>query len=150
MSDEIGAVDLLGEPFRELRDGRGRPKHRVSEENRNKVSVLRAAGWLQKEIAEAIGVSEPTLREYYFSELDGGAIRARAEALWKLKQLALKEGNVSALKALLARFDAGNTLPKAVRFAQEEPAAPKGKKEQLRDAAESGHRSTAWGSLLPN
>lgn len=150
LGDDSGQKDLLGDPWRELPDRRGRPKHRVTGGNRNKVSILRAAGWLQKEIAVALGVSEPTLREYYFAELEHGGILRRAEVLFTMHRLGVVDGQPSILKAFASRLDAGDTLPKATRKRVEAPVAPKGKKEQLQEAADGGHEGTVWGSLLPN
>lgn len=150
MSNDSEPTDLLGDPYRELPDPRGRKKHRITPENRNKVSILRAAGWLQKEIAVAIGISEPTLREYYFAELEHGGIMRRAEVLFTMHKIGVLEGQASILKAFASRLDAGDTLPKATRKRGEAPVAPKGKKEKLQESAESGHEGTVWGGLLPN
>jgi transcription initiation factor TFIIIB Brf1 subunit/transcription initiation factor TFIIB len=150
VSDEFPAKDLLGDPLREPRDPRGRKKHRVTDENRLKISALRADGRTQAEIAEAIGISEPTLREYYFRELQSGPAILRAQGMLRLCQIALCEDpSPAALKLLFARLDAGDTLPKAFR-PPEEKAAKLGKKEQLQRAAEDGHAGTSWGGLLPN
>lgn len=150
MSDDFPTTDLAGGPYQELPDPRGRKKHPVTDENRNKVKTLRAAGWLQREIAVAIGCSEPTLREYYFAELEHGGILRRAEVLYTMHKLGVVEGQPSILKAFAARLDAGDTLPKATRKRGDAPVAPKGKKELLQEQAESGHEGTVWGRLLPN
>lgn len=105
---------------------------------------------MQKEIAVELDISEPTLREYYFAELEKGGIRCRAEVLYTMYRLGVVEGNPSILKAFAARLDAGDTLPKATRKRGEGPVAPKGKKELLQEQAETGHEATGWGSLLPN
>lgn len=143
--DEKPATDLLGDPLRDLPDPRGRKKHRVTPENRLKVSVLRAAGQTIAEIAEALGISAPTLRNYYFSELNQGVAAERARAVMWLRESAAA-GNVSAQKAYLALLAAGNTLPKVEEMSERPDKL--GKKEALREAAQSGHAGTGWDSLV--
>lgn len=145
MSDEIPPTDLLGDPLRELPDPRGRKKHRVTTENRLKVSVLRGAGRELDEIADVIGVSVPTLRKYYFSELNEGVAAERARSIMWLRDSAAG-GNVSAQKAYIALLGAGYTLPKV-----DEPGDrldKLGKKEGLRQAAKDGHAGTGWDGLV--
>lgn len=48
----------------------GRPRHQPTDGQRNIVRKMRRAGRSKMEIAEAIGVSEPTLRVHYFAELE--------------------------------------------------------------------------------
>lgn len=55
----------------------GRPFHVPTVENRITVKHLADAGWRQERIAVAIGVSHPTLRRHYFSELGSRAGAAR-------------------------------------------------------------------------
>ena len=57
----------------------GRPFHKPSIENRIIVKHLADAGWTQQRIAAAVGVSHPTLRRHYFSELGSRAGAARHE-----------------------------------------------------------------------
>src|SRR5713101_7747703 len=59
------SFDLLGDPIPTGRGRPGRPRHAVTKRNMRKFNMLRAAGWTFDQIAEAIGVSRPTLRRHY-------------------------------------------------------------------------------------
>ena len=48
----------------------GRPEFAPTDEDREKVRVLKAGGMTNEAIAEVIGVSEPTLRKHFSYELD--------------------------------------------------------------------------------
>lgn len=63
------ALDLFGFPIDARRGLRGRPRHVPTEERREIVRTMRAAGCLQPEIAEALGITGPTLRLHYHREL---------------------------------------------------------------------------------
>jgi DNA-binding CsgD family transcriptional regulator len=135
------ALDLLGDPMRELRDPRGRKKLKVTNDLRSRVAVLRAGGMERDEIADAIGCSERTLRTYFLPELNEGKSAKRAEAIARLFELGM-DGNVSALKAFLALGVKADAIPRL-------PREPKlGKKEQLLKEAETAHRGGRWGELL--
>jgi hypothetical protein len=57
------------QPIWSPKTGPGRPKHIPSLETSQKVELLAAIGWSHFRIAEAIGVSSPTLRLHYRREL---------------------------------------------------------------------------------
>ena len=106
MADDLG-LDLFGDPIAVALEGRGRPEHRWSLENSNKVLLAFARGLSVKEAATAIGVSVPTLRKHYSSEV---AKRADARLRMEMTQLArlnagAQAGNVSAEKELFKRLD---------------------------------------------
>ena len=65
---EAVALDLFGLPLTPPR-GRGRPSHEPTRYTRRKVMTLRQAGLGQDQIADALGISLPTLRLYYHREL---------------------------------------------------------------------------------
>jgi hypothetical protein len=134
-------TDLLGDPAREYRDPRGRKKLKVSNELRDRVAVLRAAGMERDEIADAIGCSERTLRTYFLPELNEGKSVKRAEVISALYAAAVA-GNVSAAKAFLAMSEKANAIP----------AAPKpvklGKKEAALQSSQTAHEGSEWGELL--
>jgi DNA-binding CsgD family transcriptional regulator len=127
------------------RDRAGRPPHVPDADSRRRVEVLVAAGMPQWQIAAAIEVSEPTLREHYAQELETGGARKRAELLVSLFD-AGTAGNVSAVRAFLAQPVALNDPPP--------PPPPKpdplGKKEAAQLAALSAESGTDWAHLLPN
>lgn len=136
MSDENeGPVDLLGDPWREPKDQRGRKRHRWNKQIAENIAVLKASGHTVELIASRVGLSEPTLRKYYLRELDEGADLARAalkEAMWR-KAMA---GNVGAARYLDMKFSEGEARDAANRVRGREKAEPKkGKKEELLEAA---------------
>lgn len=145
MNDDFPTEDLAGGPYQELPDPRGRKKHRITEEIRRDVSDLRASGMPQKEVAEAIGISEYILTNYYFQELNSGVPKARARALLNLRNSA-EAGNVSAQKAWLKQLESGRGVP-PVPKAPANPDAGLGKKER---ALQAGRRKPegSWGDLL--
>lgn len=139
MAEDSGPKDLLGDPLRELPDKRGRRKLRFPDEVYEKVEVLSAGNLTQEEIADAIGVSVPSLRKYFRPELDKALSRQKAEALSLLAAQARK-GNVSAIKAWNAELDkqrAAGALRERERPAPRASAARKGKKEERQEAADS-------------
>ena len=99
----------------------------------------------QAAIAEAIGCSEPTLRQYFFSELSDGKAAKRAEVI-EAMFTAAKSGNVTAQRAFLGLGDKAELEAPAKRRKPAEK--PVGKKEQLvRDAQLP---VSGWGDLLPS
>lgn len=140
-ADAPRARDLLGDPITEYRDPRGRKKLRVTNELRDRVAVLRAAGMEREEIADAIGCSERTLRTYFLPELNEGKAAKRAEAIARLFELGMG-GSVPALKAFLALGVKADAIPRV-------PREPKlGKKEQAMREAHTAHEGSRWGELL--
>lgn len=144
--------DLLGDPIPENWGGRGRPQHIPTLENRSKVRLLLAFGWLEQRIAQALRITPPTLRKHYFSEL-----RHRDEARPALEAnriamvyKAAAGGNVGAMKELgrlIERDELVHPLPAMARDAEEKPEKL-GKKEAANRAAHSAHQGTGWGDLL--
>jgi hypothetical protein len=136
MTENPEPTDLLGEPLRPMPDKRGRRKLRFAVEVYENVEVLAAGGMMQDDIADAVGVSAPTLRKYFRPELGKGAARQRAMVLGSLAAQA-KKGNVSAANAYLAQIDK-HSAAAAMRTRERSPAPPrKGKKEERQDAAAS-------------
>ncbi len=74
-----GAVDLFGHPVDAQRRLPGRPRHVPTPELRSEVQRLHDLGQSQSEIAAAVGVTEPTLRLHYHTELRS---RSRAWRRW--------------------------------------------------------------------
>ncbi|WP_245282135.1 hypothetical protein [Rhizobium sp. LC145] len=72
----------------------------ATEKNRNKVMLLLAMGWSNARIANALGITQPTLRKNYFQQLrcrDLARDRlegARLDLAWELA----KAGNVGAMR----------------------------------------------------
>lgn len=135
-------LDLLGDPYRPLRDPRGRPSFAKSKENQLLVINLRAAGWSEDQIATFMQCDPKTLRKHFSRELAHGALFLEGIALQGLTKKAL-EGNVGALKEVLAIARAANA-PKAP--ARQTKPAPMGKKEQ--QANDAAKPPQGWGDLL--
>lgn len=74
------SVDLFGEPLDPRFGLAGRPRHRPTEATRVRVRELHQAGAKQDAIAKAIGLSVPTLRMNYHSELECSSAVARRRA----------------------------------------------------------------------
>jgi len=135
--------DLLGDPIPDGFGKRGRPPHVPNDEKRKLVMMLQALDWGQPEIADALGITEPTLKKHYFREL-----RTRTSARRKVEAVALlsllnqvEAGNVGAIKALDKKFEAHDLskLAEAIKNRgrpQPEQSEPKkGKKELQQEAA---------------
>lgn len=134
-------MDLFGDPVQPRREGRGRPEHVWSRENSNKVLLAFAAHRSVKDAADAIGVSVPTLRKHYSSEV---AQRGKAAVRFEMVQLnrlnaKAKDGSVSAEKELARRLEKAKLADLADRVSKHArpPRQEKlGKKEQAQQAAE--------------
>jgi hypothetical protein len=141
---------LFGWPAMPWKGMRGRPPHVPSAENVNKVKMLLAFGWSNERIANALNITQPTLRRHYLSVLKVRAIARdaldarRAELLWQQ----VEKGNVGAMKAF-DRFLEQNDRMTRSRLARDDededeiaPTPPKpsgyvGKKGLATDAAQA-------------
>jgi len=127
-------LDLLGDPWTELKDPRGRKRHKRSPEVAEKVAVLKASGIATVDIALRVGLSEPTLRQYYFRELQNGAALAQAvlnESMWEKA----KAGVVGAARYLREEFEKGQIERIATPVTPVKEAAM-GKKALRQEAAD--------------
>ncbi|WP_342658660.1 hypothetical protein NPJ82_05915 [Sphingomonas sp. NY01] len=119
MAEDLGR-DLFGDPVLPSKEARGRPEHSWSRENSNKVLLAFALGRSVKEAATAIGVSVPTLRKHYFSEVEkqkDARLRMEMTQLARLNDAATA-GNVTAEKELFKRFDKARQVEVADRVAE--------------------------------
>lgn len=143
---KTGEVDLFGDPVIVREAKRGRPAHERTERNASKVSLLFAMGHDLKDVAAALGITQPTLRKHYFSEVEqreAMRLKLRAEVYADLFAEA-KDGNVGAMKKLLDLVERGEllALSASVRNRKgEDKAKPKvvpiGKKQEQQIAAEA-------------
>lgn len=152
--EDFDGVDLFGQPVpRERVRGRGRPEHVWTLKNSNRINLLFATGHDLKDAAKVLGISMPTLRKHYFSEVaqwETARLKLKAQQLEQLHAEG-QAGNVAAIKELFKQMDRGAWAGGARDMSQPvKPAkAPKpGKKEQLVEAARTGTESGEWGSLL--
>ena len=138
---EISERDLFGEAVQRADKGRGRPAHVRTRATVNRVILGLARGWSVKQVALSIGISVPTLRQHYFSELAQRAAMAlmmESVQLGRLNDQAAG-GNVAAEKELMKALSrgrlehlAGHVADRGKRDAK--PAKP-GKKEAAKAAA---------------
>lgn len=146
--DSEQPCDLFGDPWSPPRDPRGRKRHKRIPQLAEKVAVLRGAGLTPANIALRVGLSEPTLRKYYFRELEEGATLARAvlvESLWAKA----KSGSAAAARMIREEFDKGQAaIPVSRRRTDEAKPEKLGKKAQAAVDAQSAHEGTTWGDLL--
>ncbi|MEO0485282.1 MAG: hypothetical protein AAF092_05165 [Pseudomonadota bacterium] len=144
--------DLLGDPIPDNHGKAGANGHIATAENCNKVRLLLVAGVDQKQIAEELGVSVPTLTKHYFKSGSKAikAARRRAVADERAKNIlrldaAAQKGNVSAIKELNSIL-ADEAIRQRAADVQDgtedskpkkpEAPAPRGKKEKQVAAAE--------------
>lgn len=135
--------DLFGNPIPRTRDKAGRPEHEWTVENSNKINLIFATGGEPRDAAAVLGITMPTLRKHYFSELEQwrvARLRLKAAQLQRLHEEGAK-GNVAAIKELFKQMDKGALAQLSERVANRSgrPAQPKppaiGKKEAAKHAA---------------
>lgn len=109
----------------------GRPEYVPTDEEREKVRVLKAGGMSNEAVAEAIGISEPTLRKHFSSEIDRATAKVRADLLMARYRSAMG-GNVAAQNKMIELVTAAGAQesrsPKAEKL---------GKKAERQKAAQS-------------
>lgn len=129
---------------------------------REKVAIAVGGGMKHDEIAEALGITKPTLYKYFDAELSRVAVQKRLEAMVALQRSA-KKGNVSAIRtylALVPSTTAAGDLPGETPGAPAAPPAapeakagsstiPLGKKEAAQAGAATAQIGTEWENLLP-
>lgn len=134
---------FLASEFRTMAGNKnsGRPAYVPTDEDREKVRVLKAGGMSNEAIAEALSISEPTLRKYFALDLEVGAAKVTAEVIMARYRSAIA-GNATAQNKWL---DAAGAVPPKPR----RKAEPKlGKKEIAQAEAETAHEASDWGSIL--
>ncbi|RVT80210.1 hypothetical protein EM858_04230 [Agrobacterium sp. CNPSo 2736] len=113
----------------------GRSEFQPTDEDREKVRVLKACGMSNVGIADVIGVSEPTLRKHFSLELDRATAKVRAELLMARYRSAMG-GNVSAQNKMIEQVAAVDAQAK--RAPEKQEKKPKlGKKEEQKAAAQA-------------
>lgn len=142
--------DLFGDTIPEGWGKAGRPEHSPTDENRNKVNMLLVMGWSNKRISKTLGITAPTLRKHYFSELKfrddaRDKIDARhAMLLWQQ----CEAGNVAALKEFRKFMDRNDLMKSSALYADDKiklKASPKlGKKEKATLDAQDAGQNSIW------
>lgn len=143
MPDDFSrGVDLFGDPIPLHRGKRGRPPKGWTLENSNKINLLFAMGSDPEEAAKVVGLSMPTFRKYYFSELEQwevARLRLKAKQLQLLAEAA-GSGKVAAIKEMFAQIEKAGLVDLSNRAAhrrheERERQPRKGKKEERNEAA---------------
>jgi len=142
-SDGVGMVDgLFGpQPVERVR-GRGRPAHAWERQNSLRICNLFACGHDVATVAEVIGLSQPTLRKVYFSEVAARktmALRVKSQQLARLTESAIA-GNVAAEKALAGMIAGEQAKVAGERIAHRGAAQTEtklGKKAEAKNAADA-------------
>jgi AraC-like DNA-binding protein len=131
----------------------------VSDDDRDMVEAALARGWSNQRIADALGISVPSLKRYFRPTLAQRNVmqdRLELAANARLIRAALEGGNMSAMKQLRDLLDRdGLTRHKRKLEEQQQEAKASGigmgKKEAAQRAAEDSIKSDGWGDLLdPN
>ncbi len=149
MAEDNSDVDLFGDPVTASERGRGRPAHVPTRATVNRVILGFARGRSVKDVALSIGVSVPTLRQHYFSQVNRRrdlALMMESVQLGRLNDLAEK-GNVTAEKALMKALGRGQ-LEQLPRSMVPSKAEKIGKKQQRHADATNAHKGSSWGDLV--
>lgn len=125
-----------------VRDRAGRPEHVWTLENSHKINLLFATGHGPKDAAAALGITMPTFRKHYFSELEQwrvAKLKLKAKHLLTLDAQA-SAGSVPAAKELFKQIDKGNLAALAEAVKDRRSASPRatpklGKKAERKEAA---------------
>jgi DNA-binding CsgD family transcriptional regulator len=121
---------------------RGRPAYVPTDEDREKVQILRAQGMSKEAIAEALGIHYQTLGVHFSMDLEVAVAKKTAEVMLARYRSAMG-GSVPAQNKFLEM--AGAIPPKPGR--QVKPPKP-GKKEVAQAEAELPPSGAGWGDLL--
>lgn len=132
----------------------GRPQHRPSQKNRDKIKLLLAQEWSNGRIANALRISIPTLTKHYGALIEEERQNARDQndaqfiaLLWQQ----VTQGSVSAMRLWSSLRDqrdlAAGRIPAAVTQPERQDS-PLGKKAAADLAAQTAHEGTPWESLL--
>ena len=111
---------------------------------RDKATLLIAAGFPEPAIAIAIGCCQNTLRRYFATELENGRAIRRAQNLQRLERAAAA-GSVGAMRILEGIFGRAETKQPGKDKAE---ARPSKRILAQRAAATAGGAGTPWGSDL--
>ena len=147
-----GIFDLFGDPVPTNWGQRGRPEHVPTQQNRNRVSMLVAAGWGNARIAAALFITQPTLRKHYFSELKFREVardRLNANLLTKLWELFMA-GNVAAGREFRDVLKDNDLMlfGQTTQPQKPEKVAKLGKKEAALAAAQNPNTESTLGELM--
>jgi hypothetical protein len=117
-----------------------RKPHEPTEKDRRSVEAMSSHGIPELDIARVIGISHPTLRKWYLTELQTGHIKANSMVAQSLYQKALGTGQGAVTACIFwLKCRAGWVEPKPW-----DDANAMGKKELQQQAAATAGAGTAW------
>lgn len=122
--------------------GRGRPEYAPTDDDREKVQVLRAQGMSLEAIAAALDIHHETLRKHFSVELDVAVAKKTADVMMARYRSAMG-GSVPAQNKFLELAGAIPPAPK-----RQAKAPKQGKKEAAQAEAETAHQDSDWSSIL--
>jgi hypothetical protein len=120
--------------------GRGRSRFEPTEQQRRTVKAMSAYGIPHRDISVAIEISEPTLRQYFWRELETGTAEANAKVAESLFQKAIGTSAQSVTAAIFWLKCRAGWI--------DQPQLGVGKKEAAQRAAEHAGKHSGWGNDL--
>lgn len=123
--------------------GAGRPGHEPTAKDREYVKGLCGLGVPDYEIAKMVGVSMPTLRKYYWQELETGHLITNSNVAKTLYKVATDPTNPKCVTAAIFWLKA------RAGWREAQAVEPLGKKDMAQMEAETSHQGTSWDALLP-
>lgn len=122
------------------------PEHEPTADGRALVSLLAGFGISEDDIARQIGISNPTLRKYYFDELANGHVRANIRVTRRLWDIAVSKDKQS-LAACIFWLKCRAGWSEYAPPPSSKPA-PLGKKEVAEQDAMTAAHDTGWDHLV--
>jgi len=162
------AATLPQAPTAPARSRAGRKSWKPDRFDREKVSVLIAAGMTVEQIAKVLGKAPPTIRRHFREEIETGALKKEAELI-EFQYRAAKKGSVAAQNAMFDRLKRARAKEAAADFASRQappdapadgpspprppahpiiPSAKIGKKEEKKQKAFDAMHDPSWGGDL--
>jgi hypothetical protein len=117
---------------------------------REKVVALASCRLPLAEIAQALGITVPTLKKHYREELRTSVAAMKATLIGNLHRLAAGDGTtaIKATTTLIALIEKGKIDEEAGDEKPAPKAKPLGKKLELERQAKEDHAGTSWGNVI--
>lgn len=120
--------------------GPGRPEFQPTDTMRSTVKAMAAYGVPQDDIGRVVGCSPPTLRKYFWTELETAATEANAKVAQTLFRTATEGKGKEAVTAAIFWLKC--------RAGWRDVSFEGGKKEELQRAAQTAGAGSDWGDDL--
>jgi hypothetical protein len=120
----------------------GRPSYEPTDKDRAQIRTMSGMGIPDYDIAKVMNLSTPTIRKYFWTELESGHIEANAKVAQSLfKQATDPSGQKSVTAAIF-------WLKCRAGWREEDSRDNPGKKEQQATLAQNAEDGTTWDGLL--